>query len=97
MGNCRSDRHKSNQRKVKKNIVVKSMLFSSLVLGGMLLSNGHEVHASQWQANSPEAIRATLQENQSSYTFEEGDTFYNIGIAVNVKWQTLMTEYCVFT
>lgn len=43
-----------------------------------------------WQANSIETIRTKLKAGQNSYTFEEGDTFYNIGLAVNVKWQTLM-------
>lgn len=78
-------------RNKRKRLLVKGMMFSTFVLGSLLLGNGQSVQANEWQANSPEAIRMTLEANQSSYTFKEGDTFYNIGIAVNVKWQTLMT------
>ena len=66
------------------------VLLTILLLGGILISAPEKTQASVWQANSVETIKAKLKEGQNSYTFESGDTFYNIGLAVNVKWQTLM-------
>ena len=66
------------------------VLLTILLLGGILISTPEKTQASVWQANSVETIKAKLKEGQNSYTFEAGDTFYNIGLAVNVKWQTLM-------
>ncbi|EMG9622862.1 GA module-containing protein [Listeria monocytogenes] len=76
--------------KKKKNWLVKGLFFSSLVLGGLVLSDTESAYADEWTANSVESIQAKLDANQSSYTFEKGDTFYNISLAVNVKWQKLM-------
>lgn len=83
-------KYRAKMRKCGKKWIVKGMLFSTIMLGGTLLFENSIVEASEWQANTVEIIEAKLVEVQSSYTFEEGDTFYNIGLAVNVKWQTLM-------
>jgi len=68
----------------------------------LLTASPENTQATTWQANSVETITAKLKENQNSYTFEVGDTFYNIGLAVNVKWQVLMElngfeEGCQYT
>lgn len=75
--------------KGKKGWLVKGLMFSTLLFGSFLIDTTI-THASEWQPNSVESIKAKLQDGQNSYTFEEGDTFYNIGLEVNVKWQTLM-------
>ncbi|MGX7025714.1 LysM peptidoglycan-binding domain-containing protein [Vagococcus hydrophili] len=83
-------KYRAKMYKSGKHWVVKGMLFSGLLLGGSMFVNAETVKADEWVANSVETIQAKLKENQTSYTFEEGDTFYNISLAVNVKWQTLM-------
>ena len=83
-------KYRAKMYKSGKHWVVKGMLFSGLLLGGSMFINAETVKADEWVANSVETIQAKLKENQTSYTFEEGDTFYNISLAVNVKWQTLM-------
>ncbi|MGL9969735.1 LysM peptidoglycan-binding domain-containing protein [Enterococcus sp. DIV1420a] len=83
-------KYRAKMYKKGKKWIIKGLLFSSLVLGGLILTDTEPVHAAEWTANSVESIQAKLSANQSSYTFEEGDTFYNISLAVNVKWQKLM-------
>lgn len=68
----------------------KGLILSILLLSCAMIFASENVQADVWQANSVETIKAKLKEKQNSYIFEEGDTFYNIGLAVNVKWQTLM-------
>lgn len=83
-------KYRAKMRKSGKKWIVKGMLFSTIMLGGTLLFEDSIAEASEWQANTVETIKAKLVEGQNSYTFEDGDTFYNIGLAVNVRWQTLM-------
>lgn len=68
----------------------KGMILSILLLSCTMMFASENVQADVWQANSVETIKSKLKAGENSYTFEEGDTFYNIGLAVNVKWQTLM-------
>ncbi|WP_430607202.1 hypothetical protein IGJ55_000339 [Enterococcus sp. AZ170] len=91
MVNATEQKYRAKMVKGKKGWLIKGMLFSTLLFGGAFLVESETVQAAEWQVNSVEAIKATLKENQSSYTFVEGDTFYNIALAVNVKWETLMT------
>ncbi|MGL9971951.1 LysM peptidoglycan-binding domain-containing protein [Enterococcus sp. DIV1420a] len=83
-------KYRAKMYKKGKKWLIKGLLFSSLMLGGLALLDTESVYADEWVANSVESIQAKLVANQSSYTFEEGDTFYNISLAVNVKWQKLM-------
>ncbi|WP_445448458.1 LysM peptidoglycan-binding domain-containing protein, partial [Enterococcus faecalis] len=83
-------KYRAKMYKKGKKWLIKGLLFSSLMLGGLALLDAESVYADEWIANSVESIQAKLVANQSSYTFEEGDTFYNISLAVNVKWQKLM-------
>lgn len=68
----------------------KGLFLFILLVSYLLIASPEKMQATTWQANSVETISAKLKEGQNSYTFEAGDTFYNIGLAVNVKWQTLM-------
>lgn len=68
----------------------KGLFLFILLVSYLLIASPEKMQATTWQANSVETISAKLKEGQNSYTFEVGDTFYNIGLAVNVKWQTLM-------
>ncbi|MGL9971985.1 LysM peptidoglycan-binding domain-containing protein [Enterococcus sp. DIV1420a] len=70
--------------------LIKGALFSSLMLIGSFYSKIESVYADEWSANSIESINARLGAAQSIYIFEDGDTFYNISLAINVKWQKLM-------
>ncbi|WP_445448448.1 LysM peptidoglycan-binding domain-containing protein [Enterococcus faecalis] len=87
---AREPKYRAKMYKKGKKWIVKGILFSSLVLGSLMLTDTEPVHAAEWTANSVESIQAKLSMNQSRYTFEQGDTFYNISLAVNVKWQKLM-------
>lgn len=70
--------------------LIKGTLFSSLMLIGSFYSKTNLVYAEDWAANSIENIKSTLGAAQSNYVFKDGDTFYNISLAINVKWQKLM-------
>ncbi|MGL9729665.1 LysM peptidoglycan-binding domain-containing protein [Enterococcus sp. DIV0756] len=94
MGKIRSD-HLQKIRKqnygTRNCDIGKNRLFIVVLLIGLLLvTSPMNTQATIWQANSVETIKAKLKAGQNTYTFETGDTFYNIGLAVNVKWQTLM-------
>lgn len=91
MVNATEQKYRAKMVKGKKGWLIKGMLFSTFLFGGAFLVESEAVQAAEWQVNSADTIKATLKENQSSYTFVEGDTFYNIALAVNVKWETLMT------
>lgn len=86
----KEEKYRAKMVKSKKGWLVKGLLFSTFLTGGMVTLNSETVQANEWQANSVEMIKSKITKGQSSYTFEEGDTFYNISLAVNVKWQTLM-------
>lgn len=94
MGKLRVDRLRDNvERKYRAKtyrVWKKGLILSIFLLSCIMIFASENVQADVWQANSVETIKAKLKAGQNSYTFEEGDTFYNIGIAVNVKWQTLM-------
>ncbi|MGO3608117.1 MAG: LysM peptidoglycan-binding domain-containing protein [Enterococcus sp.] len=83
-------KYRAKRYKLWKNGIFKGLLLSILLLGCAILFSPENVQSAVWQANSVETIKAKMQVGKNSYTFEAGDTFYNIGLAVNVKWQTLM-------
>ena len=83
-------RNKQNHCQKVRGIRKKGLLLFILLSAHLLIANPENMQASAWQANSVATITAKLKAGQNSYTFEAGDTFYNIGLAVNVKWQVLM-------
>lgn len=83
-------RNKQNASKKVRGIRKKGLLLLVLLSAQLLIVSPENMQASSWQANSVATITAKLKAGQNSYTFEVGDTFYNIGLAVNVKWQVLM-------
>lgn len=70
--------------------VVKGLVYASLVGVGLMVVNVAETQAAEWTPNTAETIRAKIKEGDTSYTFVEGDTFYEIGRAINVKYTVLM-------
>ena len=70
--------------------VVKGLVYASLVGVGLMGVNVVETQAAEWTPNTAETIRAKIKEGDTSYTFVEGDTFYEIGRAINVKYTVLM-------
>ena len=84
------EKYRAKMYRVWKQTFAKGLPLLVLLLGCTLLFCPDNARGTVWQANSIETIRTKLKAGQNSYTFEEGDTFYNIGLAVNVKWQTLM-------
>ena len=70
--------------------VVKGLVYASLVGVGLMGVNVAETQAAEWTPNTAETIRAKIKEGDTSYTFVEGDTFYEIGRAINVKYTVLM-------
>lgn len=70
--------------------VVKGLVYASLVGIGLMGVNVAETQAAEWTPNTAETIRAKIKEGDTSYTFVEGDTFYEIGRAINVKYTVLM-------
>ncbi|EAE0903894.1 LysM peptidoglycan-binding domain-containing protein, partial [Listeria monocytogenes] len=81
-------KYRAKMYKSGKQWIVKGLLFTGLLIGGLAVTD--TAFAAEWTANSVESIKEKLTENQSSYTFEEGDTFYNISLAINVRWEKLM-------
>lgn len=70
--------------------VVKGLVYASLVGVGLMGINMTDTQAAEWTPNTSESIRAKIKEGDTSYTFAEGDTFYEIGRAINVKYTVLM-------
>lgn len=84
------EKYRAKMYRVWKQTFAKGLPLLVLLLGCTLLFCPDNARGTVWQANSIETIKTKLKAGQNSYTFEKGDTFYNIGLAVNVKWQTLM-------
>lgn len=82
-------KQRKTMRKSKKNWVIKAMVFSTIVGGGMVLAN-QSAQADEWHASTVESVKARVDENAKSFTFEEGDTFWALGQAVNIKPEVLM-------
>ncbi|MDM8213391.1 CAP domain-containing protein [Enterococcus hirae] len=56
------------------------------MFGMFLFSAGApQASAAEWVANSPEQISSRITEGQKSLTMVEGDTVWNIGVALNIK------------
>lgn len=70
--------------------LVKGFVIATMLGVGNLAVSSDDVQASEWKANTAEMIRAKIKEGDTSYTFAEGDTFYEIGRAINVKYTVLM-------
>ncbi|MGO2082223.1 CAP domain-containing protein [Vagococcus sp.] len=82
--------YKPRMVKGKKGWIVKGMIYTTLIGTGAVTSLNQDVQAADWIANSAETIKARIKKEDASYTFIEGDTFYEIGRAINVKANVLM-------
>lgn len=81
--NAYEKKHKVKMYKKKKQWVTSGLVFGTLLLGG--LSAPVVSNAAEWVANTPQQIATRIEEGKTSITMVEGDTVYNIGLAVNIK------------
>ncbi|MBO0446581.1 MucBP domain-containing protein [Enterococcus ureilyticus] len=79
------EKYKCRMVKLKKNWVIKGMLFSTLLVGEMSIQTS--VYAEEWSANAPESIQ--IESGATSYTLKEGDTLWAISQVTNIKVETL--------
>ena len=71
--------------------LVKGLVYAVLLGGSALATTSNiEVSAAEWVPNTAEMIRSNIKEGDNAYTFVQGDTFYEIGNAINVKYDVLM-------
>ena len=76
-------KYRAKMVKGKHGWLVKGMVFSTLLFGGMLIDSV-SVEAA-WAPNTVEQIASRIKDGQKSITMIEGDTVYNIGLAINIK------------
>ena len=69
--------------------LTKGLFVAVVVAAGSVLST-EMVFADQWQANTPNQVRARLVKGARTFRFEKGDTFWAIGQVLNIKAQVLM-------
>ncbi|MBO0487008.1 KxYKxGKxW signal peptide domain-containing protein [Vagococcus fluvialis] len=81
--NAYEKKHKVKMYKKKKQWVTSGLVFGTLLLGGLSIPTVS--NAAEWVANSPAQIATRIEEGKTSITMVEGDTVYNIGLAVNIK------------
>ena len=75
-------KYRAKMKKVKTKWVVVGATF----LGALAIGSGSlNVSAAEWVANSPEQIAQRLTAESKSITMIEGDTVWNIGLAINIK------------
>ncbi|KAF1298436.1 hypothetical protein BAU15_11805 [Enterococcus sp. JM4C] len=77
-------KYRAKMVKGKHGWLVKGMVFGTLLLGGMTF-NTTSADADVWIPNTVEQISNRITEGQTSLTMIEGDTVYNIGLAINIK------------
>lgn len=70
--------------KVKQGWFTKGLLMSVLV-SGALINNSAEVNANEWKANEVAEIAQRIDVAEKSLTMIEGDTVWNLGLALNIK------------
>lgn len=70
--------------------IIRGLIYLSLIGVGTVTTNRNDVQAAEWRANTAEEIREKINEKDTSYTFAKGDTFYEIGRAINMKHTILM-------
>ncbi|WP_137665910.1 albumin-binding GA domain-containing protein [Enterococcus hulanensis] len=76
-------KYRAKMVKGKHGWLVKGMVFGTLLFGGMLIDSV-SVEAA-WAPNTVEQIASRIKDGQKSITMIEGDTVYNIGLAINIK------------
>ncbi|MBL1228022.1 MucBP domain-containing protein [Enterococcus sp. BWB1-3] len=81
--------NKKQMYKAKKQWVVAGATVA-MGLGIIGLSNTTEVHADTWVPNTAEEIATRLDVNSGSYTFIEGDTYWELAQVLNIKPFKLM-------
>lgn len=75
-------KYRAKMKKVKTKWVVVGATF----LGALAIGSGSlNVSAAEWVANSPEQIAQRITTESKSITMIEGDTVWNIGLAINIK------------
>lgn len=78
-------KYRAKMVKAKKQWLVYGLVFGSLILGGLLTTNGIKAEAATWAPNSSEEIASRILEGQKTITMQTGDTVWNIGVALNIK------------
>lgn len=78
-------KYRAKMVKAKKQWLVYGLVFGSLILGGLLTTNGIKAEAATWAPNSSEEIASRISEGQKTITMQTGDTVWNIGVALNIK------------
>ena len=76
-------KHKVTMHKKKKQWVTSGVVLGALLVAGATAST--QVQAAEWVANTPQEIATRITEGSTSITMAEGDTVYNIGLAINIK------------
>lgn len=74
--------------KSKKNWVVAGVTLA-IGLGALGLSTNN-VYANEWAATTIEQMQSKIKTDDGQYTFQNGDTFWVIGNAINIKPEKLM-------
>lgn len=77
-------KHRVTMHKSKKQWVAKGLLFGTLLMVGGAVQTT-TVQAEVWAPNTVEQISSRITEGQKSIKMIEGDTVYNIGLAINIK------------
>ena len=77
-------KHRVTMHKSKKQWVAKGLLFGTLLLAGSAVQ-ATSVQGESWTPNTVEQISSRITEGQKSIKMIEGDTVYNIGLAINIK------------
>lgn len=70
--------------------IIKGLIFTSILGTSTFVTTSLTAYADDWTANSAETIRARIKDDDASYTFVEGDTFYEIANALNIRFDVLM-------
>ena len=78
-----SRKYRAKMVKSKKRWLVYGLVFGSLLFSSAMPVT--DVHASGWSANTVEQIIERIDHKTNSITMIEGDTVWNIGLAINIK------------
>lgn len=75
-------KYRAKMKKVKTKWVVVGMTFIGALAVG---TSTTQASAAEWVANTPEQIATRITSESKSITMIEGDTVWNIGLALNIK------------
>lgn len=77
-------KYRAKMVKGKHGWLIKGIVFGTLLFGGITVAD-ISVEASSWTPNTVEQITNRIADGQKSLTMIEGDSVYNIGLAINIK------------